>query len=60
MKYNIVLHERIIELSEFESRFSKLKRLIANWKNVVFIALLAMTPKVMAEQLVLILVRRMS
>lgn len=60
MKYNIVLHERILELSEFKSKHERLKRFVSNWKNVVYVALLAMTLKVMAEQLVMILVRRMN
>jgi len=60
MKYSIVMHERILELSEFKSKHERLKRFVSNWKNVVFVALVAMTLKVVAEQLVLILVRRMS
>lgn len=53
MKYSIVLHERILELSEFKSKHERLKRFVSNWKNVVFIALLAMTLKTIAEQIVM-------
>ena len=55
MKYNIVLHERIIELSEFESRFSKLRKFVSNWKYVAMMSIGLFTAKVAAEQLCMLL-----
>ena len=52
MKYNIVLHERIIELSEFESRFSKLRKFVSNWKYVAMMSIGLFTAKIAIEQLV--------
>lgn len=54
MKYNIVLHERIIELSEFESRFSKLRKFVSNWKYVAMMSIGLFTVKVGIEQLFLL------
>ena len=55
MKYSIVLHERILELSEFKSKHERLKRFVSNWKNVVYLSIGLLTLKSIAEQMVLIL-----
>jgi hypothetical protein len=52
---NRVVTDRIIEISENKGRFEKLKSFIQNWKHVCFIAILALTLKTAAEQLILIL-----
>ena len=52
-KMNKIIACRIIELSEPKSRFEKLKSFIQNWKYVCFIAILALTLKTAAEQIVM-------
>ena len=54
---NIVLVERIVELSEVKSRFERLKRLMTSWKTVCITAVIALTVKVAAEQLAMMLIR---
>lgn len=52
---NTVMISRILELSESRSRLYRLKRLMSNWKYVVVMSLSALTLKVMAEQLVMLI-----
>ena len=54
---NIVLVERIVELSEVKSRFERLKKIATNWKAVCIIVVIALTVKVAAEQLAMMLIR---
>lgn len=54
-KMNKIIACRIIELSEPKSRFEKLKSFVQNWKYVCFIAILALTLKTAAEQIIMAL-----
>ena len=55
---NIVLFDRIIELSETKTKFQKIKEISANWRMVIIISIAALTLKVAAEQLAMLLIRR--
>jgi hypothetical protein len=50
---NIIILNRIIELTEPKSRFYKIKNIVTNWKGVVVVSIVALTLKVIAEQIVL-------
>jgi hypothetical protein len=52
---NIVIADRIIEITQPKSRFHKIKSIVSNWKAVIIVSILAMTLKAAAEQLVLLL-----
>jgi len=52
---NIVMRDRILELTEKPTRFQKIKQIVSNWKGVCIVAVLALTLKSAAEQLVLLL-----
>lgn len=54
---NIVMVERIVELSETKSRHKKLKRFLSNWRHVAYMSVGVLTLKVAAEQLVFLLFR---
>lgn len=54
MKINIVLAERVMELSEIEDKLIKLKRFITNWTNVAILSIGLFTLKIAAEQLFLL------
>ena len=54
---NRVTIDRIIELSEPKTKFQRIKQFSQNWKNVIFISMLAMTLKVIAEQLAMAVIR---
>lgn len=57
MKYNIILHERILELSEFKSKHERLKRFVSNWKHVAWLSVGLFTVKVGIEQIIMLIVR---
>ena len=52
---NLLIAERIIELSERKSRFTKLKLFLSEWKNVAYLSIGILTLKIAAEQLVMLL-----
>jgi hypothetical protein len=52
---NIVMIDRILEITERRTRFQKIKQMVSNWKSVCIVAVLALTLKSAAEQLVLLL-----
>ena len=54
---NIVMVDRINELSERKSKLQKLKEVISNWKAVVVVSVLALTLKSAGEQLAMMLIR---
>ncbi len=54
---NIVLADRINELSEHKTRFERVKKFSSNWKMVIAVSVTALTLKVAAEQLAMILLR---
>lgn len=51
---NIVLIDRIRELSETKTPFRRIKEMSSNWKAVVVVSVLALTLKSAAEQIVLL------
>ena len=54
-KLNIVIADRIVEISEAKSRFQKIKNIASNWKAVIIVSILGLTLKTAAEQLVMLL-----
>ena len=54
---NVVLADRIIELTERPRRLERFKKVMSNWKAVCITAILALTLKSMAEQLVMMILR---
>lgn len=52
---NTVLLSRMVELSELKTRHQKIKEIVAHWRGVAIVAILALTLKVAAEQLILAL-----
>jgi len=54
---NIVIWDRINELSESKTKFYKLRSMVSNWKAVVMVCVLAITLKSIAEQFALMLIR---
>jgi len=52
---NIVMIDRILELSETRSKFEKLKQYMSNWRYVAITSIGFLTAKVAAEQLVMLL-----
>jgi hypothetical protein len=52
---NIVIANRIVEISEAKTRFHKIKNIASNWKAVIIVSILALTLKTAAEQLVMLL-----
>jgi hypothetical protein len=53
-KINYVVYSRIASLSEFKTRFSRIKKIVTNWKQVAIFSIGLFTVKVMAEQLLLL------
>lgn len=54
----MIMFERIRHISGNKPRNEKLKEFLKNWKSVILIALIALTLKVLAEQLALIFIRK--
>lgn len=54
---NIVTASRIIEITEKKSRLHRIKEFSSNWKMVIIVSVGALTFKIAAEQLVLIIIR---
>lgn len=54
---NIVMVDRINELSERKSKLQKIKDIVSNWRSVCIVAVLAITLKSIAESLALMLIR---
>jgi len=54
---NIVIADRIIEITQPKTRFEKIKSILSNWKAVIIVSILALTLKTAAEQLILITIR---
>ena len=54
---NIVMFDRILELTEKKPRFYKIRSLACNWKAVTFVCVAALTLKAIAEQLAMMLIR---
>lgn len=54
---NSVMVSRILELSEKKTRYERLKIMISNWKNVVYVAIITLTVKVALEQLALAFIK---
>jgi hypothetical protein len=50
---NIVLLSRISEISESKTKFQRIKKFSSNWQNVIVVSILAMTLKVIAEQVIM-------
>jgi len=48
---NIIIIERIVELSEIQSRHKKLRKFLSSWKHVAYMSIGLLTAKVAAEQL---------
>ena len=55
---NIIMFERIVELSEFKTRHERLKLFVRNWRNVVYLSVGLLTMKIACEQLVMIFIRK--
>jgi len=54
---NIVMLDRILELTDKRPRFYKIKLFVKNWKTVTLVSIVFLTAKVAAEQLVMIFIR---
>jgi len=54
---NIIIIERIVELSEIQSRHKKLKRFLSNWRHVAYLSVGLLTMKIACEQLAMIFIR---
>lgn len=54
---NIVTASRIIEITEKKSRFHRIKEFSSNWKMVIIISVGALTLKIAAEQMAMMLIR---
>lgn len=52
---NVVMFQRMAELSENRSKFYKIKKLMHNWRGVVMLSIALFTLKIASEQLVLLL-----
>lgn len=50
---NIVIADRIIEITQPKTRFEKIKSIASSWKVVIIVSILAFTLKTAAEQIVL-------
>lgn len=55
MRINVVLGDRIIELSETKNRFEKIKNIFYDWRKISAIVIVAITTKVAIEQIVMAL-----
>jgi hypothetical protein len=54
---NIVMLDRILELTEKKTRFEKLRKIFSNWSYVAWLAIALFTLKIGAEQLAMIFLR---
>jgi hypothetical protein len=54
---NIVTISRILEITEKRSRFQRIKEISSNWKAVCVVSIAALTLKIAAEQIIMIMVR---
>ena len=52
---NIVMMSRVMELTEKQTRFQRVRILMSNWKSVAIVVIIFLTAKVAAEQLAMAL-----
>lgn len=56
-KMQVVIYSRIMELTERPPRFKWVRDMSSNWKAVIVVAVAALTLKIAAEQIIMLIVR---